>query len=139
MTDWLRSLPHQIPFRAASSAREIDVRTIEGTFTLSANEALAEGGVVSQLMIFEAMAQIGGTLAFRNDSRPAFLSAIDRATLAAPLVAGDVVALRVTLDAEFGGVYRFSGSASRDGVEVASARFYLASQNQESSDAQASA
>jgi 3-hydroxymyristoyl/3-hydroxydecanoyl-(acyl carrier protein) dehydratase len=131
VSDWLRSLPHQIPFRAACSATQIDARTIEGWYLVSANDALSEGAVLSQTLVFEAMAQIGGTLAFQNDPRPGFLSAIDRATLAAPIVVGDQLLLRVTLDAEFGGVFRFSGSAQRDGVELASARFYLASQPQE--------
>jgi 3-hydroxymyristoyl/3-hydroxydecanoyl-(acyl carrier protein) dehydratase len=132
VSDWLRSLPHQIPFRAASSAQQVDSKTIEGTFLITANDALNEGALSSQTLIFEAMAQIGGTISFQNDPRPGFLSAIDRATLAAPLAVGDRIVLRVTLDADFGGVFRFSGSARRDGEELASARFYLATPPQES-------
>src|SRR5207253_7871399 len=36
--NWLQSLPHQIPFRAASTARVIDEKTIEGAFLCTAND-----------------------------------------------------------------------------------------------------
>jgi len=37
------------------------------------------------------------------------------------------VIVHVSLEADFGGTFRFSGTASIDGVEVARGRFYLAS------------
>lgn len=131
MTGWLRALPHQIPFRAASSAQRIDDSTIAGTMLVSAGDALAEGEPISQLLIFEAMAQIGGALAFGVDAEPAHLSAIDRAELSSPVVVGDRIDLRVTLDAHFGAIFRFSGTATRDGEQVATARFYLAGKSQQ--------
>ncbi len=77
-------------------------------------------------MIYEAMAQIGGVLAFRDSGIPGYLSAIDSASIDGPLELGDVLRLRVMLDAEFGRIFRFSGTATREGTEFARARFYLA-------------
>lgn len=101
---------------------------------ISAGDALAEGQELSQLLIFEAMAQIGGALAFGESAAPAHLSAIDRAVLSGPVAVGDCILLRVTLDTEFGAIFRFSGTAMRDGVEIASGRFYLAGKAAEDDD-----
>ena len=64
---WLASLPHQIPFRAASGATLVDEKTIEGVFHLTANDALVAGERYPEMMLFEAMAQIAGTLVFDID------------------------------------------------------------------------
>lgn len=137
MSGFLRSLPHHIPFRAASAAQFPDERTAVGTFLVSSADELGEAQPLSQLMIFEAMAQIGGGIVFRTQHHPAFLSAIDRAELSAPFQAGDRVTIRVTFDSEFGGIRRFSGTAERDGVEIARARFYLSSSEEKATDADA--
>lgn len=115
---WLSSLPHQIPFRAASAATRIDDRTIEGLFVCTANDTLP-----SELMAVEAMAQLAGGLVLREQG---FLTGIDRCEIDRAIVAGDVVRFVVALDASFGGTFRFSGRGSIDGVEVVRGRFYLA-------------
>jgi len=116
---WLASLPHQIPFRAASALVRRDEKTIEGLYLCTANDALG-----LEIMVVEAMAQLGGGLALRSQG---FLTGIDRCTVDRMPIAGDVVRIVVALDAEFGGTFRFSGTAAIDGVEIARARFYLAS------------
>ncbi len=125
MSSWLESLPHQIPFRATSDAVRIDDRNIEGDFLCTAGDGLAEGDVL-QSMIFEAMAQLGGGLAFESSGAPGMLSGIDSATLVGPLEAGDRLRIRVTLESAFGRLFRLSGVAEKDGTEYARARFYLA-------------
>lgn len=125
---WLAAVPHQIPFRAASSFRKIDDRTVEGDFLASSADALAGGMIATQLLVVEAMAQIGGGLAFGDHGDPAFLSAIEDARFESPIEEGDALKLRVTLDAGFGRIFRFSGTAARGEVEVVRARFYLAAQ-----------
>lgn len=126
MSPFLTSLPHQIPFRAASGARFVDEKSAVGSYAVSPADALGQAGAESQFMLFEAMAQVGGSIAFREKHEPAFLSAIDSAEIHERLVVGDAVTLRVTLDATFGRLYRFTGIAEREGVEIARARFYLA-------------
>jgi 3-hydroxymyristoyl/3-hydroxydecanoyl-(acyl carrier protein) dehydratase len=114
---WLANLPHQIPFRAASAVRRIDDKTIEGVYVCTANDELP-----TEVMVVEAMAQFAGGLVFREQG---FFSGIDRCTVARPIEPGDVVVCTVTLEAEFGGTFRFGGFGRIDGVEVVSGRFYL--------------
>ena len=114
---WLANLPHQIPFRAASAARRIDDKTIEGIYVCTANDVLPTG-----VMAVEAMAQFAGGLVFREQG---FFTGIDRCELARVPEPGDVMTCTVTLEAEFGGTFRFSGVGRIDGVEVLKGRFYL--------------
>jgi 3-hydroxymyristoyl/3-hydroxydecanoyl-(acyl carrier protein) dehydratase len=113
----LASLPHQIPFRAASAARRIDDKTIEGVYVLTANDVMPE------VMVVEAMAQFAGSLVFTG---PGFFTGIDACEILRPVQTGDVVTMRVTLEAEFGGTFRFQGFGTIDGVEAIRGRFYLA-------------
>jgi len=113
---WLAALPHQIPFRAASTGTRIDERTIEGDYLCAAEDPA--------LFLAEAMAQLAGGLVF-DAAQHGFLSGIDDFALGA-VVPGDVVRIIVHLDAQLGGVFRFSSVGSIDGLEVAHGRFYLA-------------
>src|SRR5690348_16022938 len=61
LMDWLSQLPHQIPFRAASTGRVVDEKTIEGTFVCSAGDL-----ATPEIMLTEAMAQLAGGLVFRE-------------------------------------------------------------------------
>ena len=115
---WLARLPHQIPFRAASSARRIDDRTIEGLYVVTANDPLDPN-----VMAVEAMAQFAGGLVFESQG---FFTGIDGCEILRPLQAGDAVTMTVTLETDFGGTFRFSGTGQVDGVEVVRGRFYLA-------------
>ena len=119
---WLSSLPHQIPFRAASAATRVDDRTIEGSFLCTANDTLPP-----QIMAVEAMAQLAGGLVFEQQG---FFTGIDACEIDRPITPGDVLRCVVTLEAAFGGTFRFSGRGSVDGVEVVRGRFYLASDAQ---------
>ena len=116
---WLASLPHQIPFRAASAATRIDDKTIEGLYVCTADNLMPPN-----VMAVEAMAQLGGGLAFTSQ---AFLTGIDGCEIDRAIEPGDVIRFVVTLDANFGGTFRFSGRGAIDGVEVIRGRFYLAS------------
>jgi hypothetical protein len=123
---WLDSLPHQIPFRAASRGTVIDDGAIEGDFLATACDALTESSSYPVAFLVEAMAQLGGGLAFRGTENQALLSAIDGASIDEPLVPGERLRLVVNLEASFGGIFRFRGVAFREGLEVGRARFYLA-------------
>jgi 3-hydroxyacyl-[acyl-carrier-protein] dehydratase len=116
---WLERLPHQIPFRAASAVRRIGDRTIEGVFNCTADDVTPTG-----VMLLEAMAQFAGGLVFDSAG---FLTGMDRCEVLREIVPGDQVVCSVTLEAEFGGTYRFEGIGRVDGVEVVRGRFYLAS------------
>jgi 3-hydroxymyristoyl/3-hydroxydecanoyl-(acyl carrier protein) dehydratase len=114
---WLSNLPHQIPFRAASDARRIDDKTIEGVYVCTANDTLPP-----TLMAFEAMAQCAGGLVLQEQG---FLFGIDRGEVLRQIEAGDVLVCTITLEASLGGTFRFSGIGRVDGVEAVRGRFYL--------------
>ena len=130
---WRFPAPHESPFRAATRFHRIDEKSAEGTFVASPLDALNESNEPLQLMVVEAMAQIGGGLVFTDDREPAFLSAIDAVRYEAPIETGDRVEIRVTLDASFGSVFRFSGVALVGETERVRARFYLSGKEQTSS------
>lgn len=118
MSGWLAKLPHQIPFRAASATRRIDEKSIAGVYLCTANDTLNP-----QVMLIEAMAQFAGGLVFESQG---FFSGIDRCEVLREIQPGDAVEITVTLEAEFGGTFRFSGTGHVAGVEVVRGRFYLA-------------
>ncbi len=117
---WLQSLPHQIPFRAASTARQIDDKTIEGTFLCTANDTMPP-----EIMLVEAMAQLGGGLVFRG--APGMLTGIDECVVDRSIGPGEVIHFLVRLEATFGNTYRFTATGSIGGLECVRGRFYLAS------------
>ena len=120
--NWLANLPHQIPFRAASAVRRIDEKTIDGVYVVTANDTLPIG-----VMAVEAMAQFAGGLVFTEQG---FFSGADRCEVLRALEPGDVVVCTVTLEADFGGTFRFSGIGRVDGVEAVRGRFYLSARAQ---------
>ena len=75
-------------------------------------------------MVVEAMAQFAGGLVLKERG---FLTGVDRCELLREVGPGDVVVCVVTLEAEFGGTFRFAGVGTIDGVEAVRGRFYLAS------------
>ncbi len=115
--NWLANLPHQIPFRAASAARRIDDKTIEGEYLVTANDVLPV-----DVVAVEAMAQFAGGLVFDEQG---FFTGIDRCEVLQQLEVGDVMTCTVTLEADFGGTFRFSGIGRVGGVEAVRGRFYL--------------
>ena len=118
---WLSSLPHQIPFRAASAVTRRDDATIEGKFLWSANETMP-----AQVMLLEAMAQFAGGVAFAHREGHGLLVGVDYCEIDREIVAGDVVHIAVKSDVTFGGMHRFTGTGRIAEVECVRARFYLA-------------
>ena len=116
---WLSSLPHQIPFRAATDGRPVSETVVEGRYLCTANDTLPVAA-----MVIEAMAQLAGALVLRQQG---YLSGIDSCEILQPVSPGDVVSYVVTLEAGFGRTWRFSGVGRVGGVEVVRGRFYLAS------------
>src|SRR5436305_14684694 len=119
---WLVSLPHQIPFRAASTGTRIDENNIEGDYLCAAEDPA--------LFLAEAMAQLAGGLVF-DAAQHGWLSGIDDLVLDRVPAVGDIVHIAVRLDAQLGGLFRFTARASIDGVDVARGRFTLAAPSHE--------
>lgn len=114
---WLSRLPHQIPFRAASAARSIGERTIEGVYLCTANDVANP-----QVMLVEAMAQFAGGLVFESRG---FFTGVDSCEVLRVIEPGDLVEIEVTLEAEFGDTFRFRGTGHVAGVLAVRGTFYL--------------
>jgi len=99
-----------------------DAKSIEGKFLWTANDPMPP-----EIMLVEAMAQFAGGLVFDAQG---FLSGIDDCEITRAIEPGDVVIINVIVDADFGRIFRFSGTASVDGVEVGRGRFYLAASDE---------
>lgn len=123
MSEWLRSLPHQIPFRSASFAELVDDRTARGSRMITANDALP--GHPPGLMLVEAMAQVAGIVVFREGQRGS-LAGIERFSIDHFPTPGDVISIEIELEAQLGPLHRFDGRAYLGERLVASGRFYLA-------------
>lgn len=123
MSEWLRSLPHQIPFRSASEAVLVDEASARGTRLVTAGDALP--GAPPELMLVEAMAQVAGIVAFRGSGRPGTLAGIEQFRIERLPAEGDAVTIEVELTTQFGGIFRFDGRAAIDDELIATGRFYL--------------
>lgn len=123
MSDWLRSLPHEIPFRSASSAVVVNERIARGTRLVTACDALP--GSPPELMLLEAMAQVAGMVAFQESGKRGSLAGIDGFTIERLPVEGDRIDIEIELVAELGQLFRFEGRAHLGERLIASGRFYL--------------
>ncbi len=98
-------LPHRYPFLLVDRIRELDPdRRIVGIKNVSFNEPFFQGHfpgrpVMPGVLILEALAQVGGVLAFKSlgsVGRPVvYLTGIDAAKFRKPVVPGDILRLEV--------------------------------------------
>jgi len=98
-------LPHRYPFLLVDRIRELDPdRRIVGIKNVTINEPFFQGHfpgrpVMPGVLILEALAQVGGGLAFKSlgsVGRPVvYLTGIDGAKFRKPVVPGDILRLEV--------------------------------------------
>ena len=130
MSRGLEALPHQIPFRAVSSIAAVDDRSARGLFLPTFDDALR--GVSSELMLVEAMAQVGGSVVFREPGARGFLFGADEVEIHRTPQPGDRILIEVCLEAELTGLFRLRGTARLGDTLLGSARFFLAAQTESS-------
>ena len=98
-------LPHRYPYLLVDRIRELDPdRRIVGIKNVTINEPFFQGHfpgrpVMPGVLILEALAQVGGVLAFKSlgsVGRPVvYLTGIDAAKFRKPVVPGDILRLEV--------------------------------------------
>ena len=98
-------VPHRYPFLLVDRIRELDPdRRIVGIKNVTINEPFFQGHfpgrpVMPGVLILEALAQVGGVLAFKSlgsVGRPVvYLTGIDGAKFRKPVVPGDILRLEV--------------------------------------------
>jgi len=134
----MRRLPHRYPFLLVDRVLECESgKAIRAVKNVTINEPFFPGHfpnrpVFPGVMILEALAQTAGILAFvtagvyPEEKRELYFVGIDKARFRKPVLPGDQLILKATLERSLRGIWKFSTSAEVDGAEVTSAEMMVA-------------
>jgi 3-hydroxyacyl-[acyl-carrier-protein] dehydratase len=133
----MRRLPHRYPFLLVDRVLEcVPGEFVVALKNVTANEEFFVGHfpgrpVMPGVMILEAMAQAAGVLAFvtagvyPDDNVRFYFAGIDKARFRRPVVPGDQLLLRATLERRIRTIWKFSTVAEVAGEEVSSAEMMV--------------
>ncbi|HEX9851765.1 MAG TPA: 3-hydroxyacyl-ACP dehydratase FabZ [Woeseiaceae bacterium] len=130
-------LPHRYPFLLIDRIVECRPReSITAVKNVTVNEPFFQGHfpgnpVMPGVLVIEAMAQASGILSYLSTGdripRPLyFLAGIDEARFRRPVGPGDVLLIKVDVEKEKRGIWRFDCNGTVDGQKVVSARIMCA-------------
>ena len=134
----LAQLPHRYPFLLVDRVIEcVPGKRIEAIKNVTVNEPFFPGHfpgnpVMPGVIILEALAQAAGILAFKTagvvpDEKSRFyFVGIDNARFRRPVVPGDRLVLKATLERAIRGIWKFETAAEVDGTVAASATMMVA-------------
>ena len=130
----MHAIPHRYPFLMID--RVVDLlldHSATGIKNVSVNESFFAGHfpghpVMPGVLIIEAMAQTAAVLVVETLGPPAagkvvYFMTIENAKFRRPVVPGDQLRLNVTKERSRGNVWKFSGTATVDGISAAEATF----------------
>ncbi len=128
----LEILPHRYPFVLVDRVTEIRPgENIRGHKMVSYNEPWSQGHfpgrpIMPGVLIIEALAQIGGILAYASEPFDAsnslmYFLGIDKAKFRRPVTPGDKLDLEVSIVHHRTNVWKFRGEATVDGTLCAEA------------------
>jgi 3-hydroxyacyl-[acyl-carrier-protein] dehydratase len=139
VNDIMKKLPHRYPFLLVDRiiAMEPNI-SITGIKNVTINEPFFQGHFPMQpimpgVLIIEAMAQVGGVLAFSTatDAKSVFFMSIEKAKFRKPVVPGDQLKMELRVVHQRGNVWKLSGVAKVDDKVVAEAEFTAMLTNQD--------
>lgn len=134
----MRRLPHRYPFLMVDRVLEcVSGKYIHALKNVTVNEPCFPGHfpnrpVFPGVMILEALAQTAGILAFvtagvyPDEHRQLYFVGIDKARFRRPVVPGDQLILKATLERSLRGIWKFSTVAEVNGEEATSAEMMVA-------------
>ena len=134
----LAQLPHRYPFLLVDRVVEcVPGERIEAIKNVTVNEPFFPGHfpgnpVMPGVIILEALAQAAGILAFKtagvvpDESSRFYFVGIDNARFRKPVVPGDRLVLKATLERAIRGIWKFETVAEVDGSVAASATMMVA-------------
>lgn len=140
VVDIMKKLPHRYPFLLVDRiiAMEPNV-SITGIKNVTINEPFFQGHFPGQpimpgVLIIEAMAQVGGVLAFstHTDANTVFFMSIEKAKFRKPVVPGDQLKMELRVTHQRGNVWKLSGVAKVEDKVVAEADLTAMLTHQES-------
>jgi 3-hydroxyacyl-[acyl-carrier-protein] dehydratase len=134
----LAQLPHRYPFLLVDRVIEcVPGKRIEAIKNVTVNEPFFPGHfpgnpVMPGVLILEALAQAAGILAFKtagvvpDENSRFYFVGIDKARFRRPVVPGDRLVLKATLERAIRGIWKFETVAEVDGAVAASATMMVA-------------
>jgi 3-hydroxyacyl-[acyl-carrier-protein] dehydratase len=129
----LRRLPHRYPFLLVDRVKECVLgQRIVALKNVTANEEFFNGHfprrpVMPGVLIVEALTQAAGILlfvtenAYADEDHEFYFAGIDKARFRNPVVPGDQVILKASLERKIRTIWKFRTVAEVDGTEVCSA------------------
>jgi 3-hydroxyacyl-[acyl-carrier-protein] dehydratase len=130
ISEILDILPHRYPFLLIDRVLELEEgKRARGLKNVTINEPFFQGHFPGQpimpgVLIVEAMAQVGGILAFKSANvrdRVVYFMGIDKARFRRPVLPGDTVEFELTVKKTRGTIWTFKGEAFVDGKLAAEA------------------
>jgi 3-hydroxyacyl-[acyl-carrier-protein] dehydratase len=133
----MRRLPHRYPMLLVDRVQEcVAGERIVALKNVTANEPFFTGHfpgrpVMPGVMVLEAMAQTAGILCFvtagiyPDESVKFYFAGIDKARFRRPILPGDQLVLRATLERRIRTIWKFSTVAEVDGAEACSAEMMV--------------
>ena len=125
-------IPHRYPFLLVDRVIELEpnVKAV-GIKNITVNEEFFQGHfpgnpIMPGVLIIEALAQVGGLLAFGSgvsSGKSVYFLSIEKAKFRKPVVPGDQLRLEVNVLKLRGSVWKFSGNALVDDKTAAEAEF----------------
>lgn len=123
-------LPHRYPFLLIDRILELEPgKSARGLKNVTINEPFFNGHfpghpIMPGVLIIEAMAQVGGVLAFKSadvKNKVVYFMGIDKARFRKPVLPGDSIEFSLTVTKCRGVIWVFKGEAYVDGSLVAEA------------------
>lgn len=129
--DICKLLPHRYPFLLIDRITELEPnKKAVGLKNVTINEPFFQGHfpdnpIMPGVLIIEAMAQVGGILAFRSgvDGDTVYFMSIEKAKFRKPVIPGDQLRLEIKTLKRRSNVWKFSGEAYVDDKLVSEAEF----------------
>lgn len=120
----LATLPHRYPFLLVDRIREMEAgRRVVGIKNVTRNEPFFDGHfpgrpIMPGVLILEALAQVGGVLAFKSTppggAPVVYLTGVDKAKFRRPVVPGDQLRLEVEVLKQRAPFWKMQGQAYVD-------------------------
>jgi len=133
ITEIQKLLPHRYPFLLVDRIIELEPKVkAVGIKNITVNEQFFQGHfpgnpIMPGVLIIEALAQVGGILAFRSGvsaGKSVYFMSIEKAKFRKPVIPGDQLRLEVNvLHLRGKSVWKFSGNAIVDDKIAAEAEF----------------